>query len=247
MVGPLFDEPGGFDRDGLAARLRALAARRYLHRRQFLEIRRLARADLHARALPFARPLLAQGCSRPSACANTPRRFPRSAAISPSTSSPAPEFWSKLFRQTPEGFRFAFKVPEQITCKVFPAHAALRPAGRQGERDRSWTRERCGRCFCGPLLPYRAEDRAADLRIRRFRARQFRRARANSSTAWTRFWPPCRRSSATPWRSATPSSWRRTTSPACAPTAWRTCTTRGRGCRSCGSRWRFRIRPPPIS
>ena len=28
MVGPLFDEPGGFDRDGLAARLRALAEQR---------------------------------------------------------------------------------------------------------------------------------------------------------------------------------------------------------------------------
>ena len=24
--------------------------------------------------------------------------------------------------QTPEGFRFAFKVPEQITCKIYPAH-----------------------------------------------------------------------------------------------------------------------------
>src|SRR6185369_10983249 len=36
---------------------------------------------------------------------------------------PAEDFWRRLFHQTPENFRFAFKVPEQITCKVFPAHA----------------------------------------------------------------------------------------------------------------------------
>jgi uncharacterized protein YecE (DUF72 family) len=36
---------------------------------------------------------------------------------------PSEEFWRRLFLQTPPGFRFGFKVPEQITCKVFPMHA----------------------------------------------------------------------------------------------------------------------------
>jgi uncharacterized protein YecE (DUF72 family) len=31
-------------------------------------------------------------------------------------------FWQRLFAQTPAGFQFAFKVPEQITCKLFPNH-----------------------------------------------------------------------------------------------------------------------------
>ena len=35
---------------------------------------------------------------------------------------PAEEFWQRLFAQTPAGFRFAFKVPEQITCRLFPSH-----------------------------------------------------------------------------------------------------------------------------
>ena len=35
---------------------------------------------------------------------------------------PTQEFWDKLFALAPEHFRFAFKVPEQITCKVFPIH-----------------------------------------------------------------------------------------------------------------------------
>lgn len=35
---------------------------------------------------------------------------------------PSDEFWRKLFGRVPEGFRFGFKVPEQITCRVFPKH-----------------------------------------------------------------------------------------------------------------------------
>ena len=31
-------------------------------------------------------------------------------------------FWQRLFAKTPAGFRFAFKIPEQITCKLFPSH-----------------------------------------------------------------------------------------------------------------------------
>jgi uncharacterized protein YecE (DUF72 family) len=35
---------------------------------------------------------------------------------------PSESFWQRLFALTPEGFQFAFKVPEQITCKLFPSH-----------------------------------------------------------------------------------------------------------------------------
>jgi uncharacterized protein YecE (DUF72 family) len=35
---------------------------------------------------------------------------------------PTDAFWAKLFRQTPETFRFAFKVPEQITVQFWPVH-----------------------------------------------------------------------------------------------------------------------------
>ena len=35
---------------------------------------------------------------------------------------PSEDFWQRLFAQTPPGFQFAFKVPEQITCKLFPSH-----------------------------------------------------------------------------------------------------------------------------
>jgi len=35
---------------------------------------------------------------------------------------PADSFWAKLFRQTPETFRWGFKIPEQITVPAWPVH-----------------------------------------------------------------------------------------------------------------------------
>ena len=35
---------------------------------------------------------------------------------------PSEIFWQRLFSQAPAGFQFAFKIPEQITCKLFPNH-----------------------------------------------------------------------------------------------------------------------------
>ena len=47
---------------------------------------------------------------------------------------PSDDFWQRLFGRVPEHFRFAFKVPEQITCKVFPNHARYGPqAGCENE------------------------------------------------------------------------------------------------------------------
>lgn len=44
---------------------------------------------------------------------------------------PNETFWQRLFAQTPPGFRFAFKVPEQITCKLFPSHPRYGAQGGQ--------------------------------------------------------------------------------------------------------------------
>ena len=69
---------------------------------------------------------------------------------------PTEEFWNKLFGQAPQHFRFAFKVPEQITCKVFPAHARYgAQAGRENEAflDAHVFQE----MFVRPLLPHRSK------------------------------------------------------------------------------------------
>ena len=47
---------------------------------------------------------------------------------------PAPEFWAKLFAGAPPPLRFAFKVPEEVTCKTFPSHPRYGPrAGQPNE------------------------------------------------------------------------------------------------------------------
>ena len=36
---------------------------------------------------------------------------------------PTPEYWHKLFTSAPRSLRFAFKVPEEVTVKLWPSHA----------------------------------------------------------------------------------------------------------------------------
>jgi uncharacterized protein YecE (DUF72 family) len=45
---------------------------------------------------------------------------------------PTGEFWGRLFGQAPQGFQFAFKVPEQVTCRVFPDHPRYGAQGGLG-------------------------------------------------------------------------------------------------------------------
>jgi uncharacterized protein YecE (DUF72 family) len=69
---------------------------------------------------------------------------------------PTPEFWTRLFANVPEGFRFAFKAPEQVTCKVFPVHARYgATAGKENETflDPHVFQE----MFVRPLLPHQSK------------------------------------------------------------------------------------------
>jgi uncharacterized protein YecE (DUF72 family) len=67
---------------------------------------------------------------------------------------PAPMLWAKLFRQTPEPFRWGFKIPEQITVPKWPVHpryGAL--AGRDNPTFLDFALLDQG--FLEPLQPYR--------------------------------------------------------------------------------------------
>ncbi len=67
---------------------------------------------------------------------------------------PADTFWAKLFRQTPEAFRWGFKVPEQITVPAWPVHpryGAL--AGRDNPTFLDFTL--LDQAFLRALEPYR--------------------------------------------------------------------------------------------
>ena len=167
-----FDEPSIL-RPRRAGRAAARPGRaQHLHRRQFLEVRRLAGPDLHrARATSYARPVLEEAVrSRVPArvCRDLPHRLRRFRLL------PVPDrrsSGSKLFAQTPEGFRFAFKVPEQITCKVFPTHARYGP--QAGTANRVPGRGHVQEMFLRPLLPHRAKTALLIFEFGAFSRRSF--------------------------------------------------------------------------
>ncbi len=133
MVGPLFEEPGGFGREFLAGRLGELAAKGiYIGGSSWKYEGWLGQIYSRERYLArgkFSRRTFEQECLREYA-----ETFPAVCGDFAFYQFPAPEFWARLFAQTPAHFRFGFKVPEQITCKVFPAHARYgAQAGRENE------------------------------------------------------------------------------------------------------------------
>ncbi|MBS1854951.1 MAG: DUF72 domain-containing protein [Acidobacteria bacterium] len=153
MVGPLFEEPGGFDRDFLARRLADLAARGiYIGGSSWKYEGWLGQIYSRERYLArgkFSRRAFEQECLREYA-----ETFPAVCGDFAFYQFPAPEFWAKLFAQTPAHFRFAFKVPEQITCKVFPGHA--RYGAQAGQENENFLNlAMFEQMFARPLAPYR--------------------------------------------------------------------------------------------
>ena len=153
MVGPLFEEPGGFDREGLAAKLHALASEHiYIGGSSWKYegwLGQIYRRERYLSRGKFSRKLFEADCLREYA-----ETFPTVCGDFAFYQFPTVEFWQRLFQQTPAGFQFAFKVPEQITCKVFPRHARYGPhAGKDNEAflDARMFHE----MFARPLLPYR--------------------------------------------------------------------------------------------
>jgi uncharacterized protein YecE (DUF72 family) len=153
VVGPLFEDPNAFDRDGLAARLHALASNRvYIGGSSWKYegwLGQIYRRERYLSRGRFSKKLFDSECLREYA-----ETFPTVCGDFAFYQFPTDEFWRRLFHQTPAGFQFAFKVPEQITCKVFPTHARYGPqAGRDNEAflDARVFHE----MFARPLLPYR--------------------------------------------------------------------------------------------
>ena len=155
MVGTLFDEPGGFDREALADRLRALAAQNiYIGGSSWKYEGWIGQIYSRERYLTrgrFSKKVFEAECLREYA-----ETFPTVCGDFAFYQFPTPEFWGRLFAHVPDGFRFAFKVPEQITCKIFPAHARYGPqADRENPLflDHAMLQE----MFLRPMAPHRAK------------------------------------------------------------------------------------------
>jgi len=153
MVGGLFDEPSSFDRDALADKLRALAEQNvFIGGSSWKYEGWLGQIYTRGRYLTrgkFSQKLFEQECLREYA-----ETFPTVCGDFAFYQFPSDEFWRRLFQRVPGHFRFAFKVPEQITCKMYPRHARYGAlAGKENESflDNHMLQE----MFLRPLLPYR--------------------------------------------------------------------------------------------
>ena len=170
-MGPLFDEPDAFDRDSLAEKLRALARQNiFIGGSSWKYEGWLGQIYSRERYLArgkFSKRTFEQECLREYA-----ETFPTVCGDFAFYQFPTPEFWRRLFGAVPEGFRFAFKVPEQITCKVFPIHARYgATAGRENEAflDSHIFEE----MFLRPLLPYQAKTALLIFEFGTFNRRAF--------------------------------------------------------------------------
>jgi len=171
VVGPLFDEPSGFDREALADRLRALAAERiYIGGSSWKYEGWLGQVYSRERYLArgrFSRRLFEAECLREYA-----ETFPAVCGDFAFYQFPTVEFWRALFDRTPESFQFAFKVPEQITCKVFPVHPRYGAQGGQENPaflDAAMLKE----MFLRPLWPHRRKTAVLIFEFGSFGKRSF--------------------------------------------------------------------------
>lgn len=171
MVGPLFDEPGAFDRAALAARLLSYASEGiYIGGSSWKYEGWLGQIYTRGRYLTrgrFSRRVFEADCLREYA-----ETFPTVCGDFAFYQFPGEEFWQKLFHQVPDGFRFAFKVPEPITCKVFPSHSRYGAQAGQANPeflDGNALREK----FLQPLAPHRAKTAVLIFEFGSFGRRSF--------------------------------------------------------------------------
>ncbi len=176
---PLFDrlqEGPRFDREGLAARLRTLAANGvYIGTSSWKYEGWIGQVYSRERYLArgrFSRQRFEAECLREYA-----ETFPTVCGDFAFYQFPSEQFWSKLFVGAPPGFRFAFKVPEQITYNVFPSHERYGPhAGRQNpDFLNSGMLEEM---FLGPLAPYREKTALLIFEFGTFAKRSFENVNA---------------------------------------------------------------------
>lgn len=149
----LFEDPPSFDRAGLAARLRALAAENLFLGTSSWKYEGWLR-QIYTRERYITRGRFSQKRFEAECLAEYAEVFPAVCGDFSFYQFPAPEFWRKLFTTAPAQLRFALKVPEEVTVEVFPRHA--RYGARAGQQNPSFlSADALKALFLEPLEPYR--------------------------------------------------------------------------------------------
>jgi uncharacterized protein YecE (DUF72 family) len=172
-VASLFDEFEGFDRDGLATRIQALARQNifmggssWKYEGWIGQIYTRSRYESRGR---FSKKRFEETCLSEYASV-----FPTVCGDFAFYQFPTDDFWAKLFAQVPDTFQFAFKVPEQITCRIFPSHARYGAQGG-GENPDFLDADLFAEGFLRALEPYRANTALLIFEFGAFSPRAFPR------------------------------------------------------------------------
>jgi len=175
VVGPLFEGLGpegtAFDRVGLAKRLRGLAEEKiYIGGSSWKYegwLGQIYSRDRYLARGRFSRQRFEAECLR-----EYTETFSAVCGDFAFYQFPTGEFWRRLFQATPAHFRFAFKVPEQITCRFFPAHPRYGP--QRGQENEAFLDHRMlEEMFLRPLLPYRQQTAVLIFEFGAFGPRSF--------------------------------------------------------------------------
>lgn len=155
MVGPLFPDPSDFDREGLAERLKALAKDKILIGGSSWKYEGWL-GQIYTRHRYLSRGRYSKRVFEAECLREYAETFPTVCGDFAFYQFPTEDFWRRLFAQAPPPFQFAFKVPEQITCRVFPIHSRYGPqAGK--DNDTFLDQRILAEMFLRPLESYRAQ------------------------------------------------------------------------------------------
>jgi uncharacterized protein YecE (DUF72 family) len=150
----LFDAPPSFDKEALARRLRALAGRGIFIGTSSWKYDGWI-GQIYTSERYLARGKFSQKHFEAECLAEFAETFPIVCGDFSFYQFPSPEYWSKLFASAPSSLRFGLKVPEEVTCEVFPKHVRYGP--RAGLKNESFLNADALRAlFLEPLAPYAA-------------------------------------------------------------------------------------------
>jgi uncharacterized protein YecE (DUF72 family) len=170
-MGPLFADENVFDRDGLAGKLRALARQNILIGGSSWKYEGWL-GQIYSRERYLARGKFSRRVFEQECLSEYAQTFPTVCGDFAFYQFPTEEFWTRLFSRVPEGFRFAFKVPEQITCRVFPIHPRYGiDAGR--ENPAFLDADMFYEMFVRPLLPHQSKTALLIFEFGAFSRRSF--------------------------------------------------------------------------
>ena len=154
MTLPLFDPPSGFDRNALAVRLRGLRDDNIWIGTSSWKYQGWV-GQIYTRERYLSRGKFSQKRFEAECLAEYAETFPVVCGDFSFYQFPSPEYWHKLFTSAPPSLRFALKVPEEVTCEVFPKHPRYGP--RAGVRNPAYLDAGALRAlFLEPLEPYAA-------------------------------------------------------------------------------------------